>query len=75
MSTQDKGIAMMGGHVAVDVATVSNAARHIKDKQLRILGITAPHRLGGIMADVPTWKRQGLMRNLPAGAASSVRKA
>jgi putative tricarboxylic transport membrane protein len=59
-SSAQSGIAMMGGHVDVDVATVSNAARHLPDKQLRILGITAPHRLGGIMADVPTWKEQGI---------------
>jgi putative tricarboxylic transport membrane protein len=59
-SSARSGIAMMGGHVDVDVATVSNAARHLPDKQLRILGITAPHRLGGIMADVPTWKEQGI---------------
>ena len=59
-SSARSGIAMMGGHVDVDVATVSNAASHLKDHQLRILGITAPHRLDGIMANVPTWKEQGI---------------
>lgn len=59
-SSANSEVAMMGGHVDVDVATVSNAAPLLQGHQIRILGVTAPERLGGVMANVPTWKEQGI---------------
>lgn len=51
--------AMMGGHV--DVAPISAAfgASLLKNGQVRILAVAAPQRLGGVLADVPTWREQG----------------
>ena len=32
---------------------------HLKAGTVRVVGVTAPRRLGGVYADVPTWREQG----------------
>jgi len=51
--------AVLGGHVDVLVATPTSAWRYVQGGQLRMLGITAPQRLAGEVAAVPTWVEQG----------------
>lgn len=51
--------AMMGGHVDVAPVTASFGASLLRNGQVRILAVAAPRRLGGVLADVPTWREQG----------------
>ena len=51
---------VMGGHIDIVATAVANAAPHVANGQLRIIGIAAPQRLLGPLANVPTWKEQGV---------------
>jgi putative tricarboxylic transport membrane protein len=51
--------ALMGGHVDVAPVTASFAASLLRNGQVRVLAVAAPKRLGGVLADVPTWREQG----------------
>lgn len=51
---------VMGGHIDIVATAVANAAPHVANGQLRIIGIAAPQRLPGPLANVPTWKEQGV---------------
>lgn len=52
--------ALLGDHVDVVSTGASNIIPYLKGGQLRIIGIAAPHRMGGPLADVPTLKEQGV---------------
>ena len=51
--------AMLGGHVDIVSASASVPVSHLKAGTVRVVGISAPRRLGGVYAEVPTWKEQG----------------
>ncbi len=51
--------AMLGGHVDIVSASASVPVSHLKAGTVRVVGVTSPRRLGGVYADVPTWKEQG----------------
>ena len=53
-------VAVLGGHVDVVMATPTSAWRHVQGGKLRMLAVTAPKRLGGDIAVVPTWKELGI---------------
>ncbi|MGZ8263530.1 MAG: tripartite tricarboxylate transporter substrate binding protein [Burkholderiales bacterium] len=53
-------VAVLGGHVDVVMATPTSAWRHVQSGKLRMLAVTAPKRLGGELAVVPTWKELGI---------------
>ncbi|MGZ8155520.1 MAG: tripartite tricarboxylate transporter substrate binding protein [Burkholderiales bacterium] len=50
---------LMGGHIDLITTAAGNAALHVASGKLRVVGVTAPQRLGGALAQVPTWKEQG----------------
>jgi putative tricarboxylic transport membrane protein len=50
---------LLGGHVDVGVNPVATAIGHVLAGRLRVLAVTSPQRLGGPLADVPTWKEAG----------------
>jgi putative tricarboxylic transport membrane protein len=52
--------AMMGGHIDVVPITAAFAASLLNNKQVRLIAVTSPGRLPGVLADVPTWREQGL---------------
>jgi len=52
--------AVLGGHVDILMATPTSAWRHVQSGALRMLAITAPQRLSGERAAVPTWKELGI---------------
>ena len=52
--------ALLGGHVDALVLTPTTLVPHVQSGKLRMIAITAPKRLGGAMASVPTWKEQGV---------------
>lgn len=53
-------VALLGGHIDVVPVSAGNAVVQLKAGKVRVLGVAAPQRLGGVLADVPTWKEQGV---------------
>jgi putative tricarboxylic transport membrane protein len=51
--------ALLGGHVDAVAGPANLAARHLPEGKIRVLGIAAPRRLGGALAQVPTFTEQG----------------
>jgi putative tricarboxylic transport membrane protein len=51
--------AMLGGHIDVVPLSVSAGASMMRQGQLRLLAVSAPARLHGVLAEVPTWREQG----------------
>ena len=55
--------AVIGGHVDLVPATLSSVlpyAQGAKSGGLRIIAIAAPQRMGGAIAQVPTWREQNV---------------
>lgn len=52
--------ALQGGHIDIGVSTVAAAIQHIRAGRVRALATTSERRLGGDLADTPTWKEQGI---------------
>jgi len=52
--------ALLGGHIDLVPAPSSTVAPQVASGKLRALAVTAPRRLGGVLAQVPTWKEQGV---------------
>ena len=52
--------ALLGSHLEFVSTGAANAAGHAAAGKLRILGVSAPQRMPGQMATVPTWKEQGI---------------
>jgi putative tricarboxylic transport membrane protein len=51
--------ATLGGHVDVAATSITAALRQVQSGKVRVLGVTSPRRLGGDMAQFPTWREQG----------------
>jgi len=51
--------ALLGGHVDVVPVSLGFAAQLLRNNQVRIIAVTSPQRLPGVLKDVPTWKEQG----------------
>lgn len=51
---------VLGGHVDVGVMNPSNAIPHLQTNRLRAVGVPSPQRLHGALANVATWKEQGI---------------
>ena len=51
--------AMLGGHIDVVPISVAFAASLVRNGQVRLIAVTSPKRLPGVLADVPTWREQG----------------
>jgi putative tricarboxylic transport membrane protein len=52
--------ALLGGHLDVNSSAANNVVPHKESGKLRVLAVASPKRLGGILADVPTLKEQGV---------------
>lgn len=52
--------ALLGGHVQAMTISLGEALEQYKAGNIRILGISSEKRLTGELADVPTWKEQGV---------------
>ena len=52
--------ALLGGHVDVVPISVAFAASLLRNGQVRLIAVTSPQRLPGILKDVPNWKEQGI---------------
>jgi putative tricarboxylic transport membrane protein len=53
-------IALVGGHIQMVASSVTVANAQAKTGGARIIGVAAAQRLGGSLADVPTFKEQGV---------------
>ena len=51
---------LLGGHLDYVSGGLSVAAQHWRSGKLRFLAVTAPKRLEGEYAQIPTWKEQGI---------------
>lgn len=51
--------ALLGGHIDVVPISAGFGSSLLRNKQVRIIAVTAPQRLPGILKDVPTWKELG----------------
>lgn len=51
---------VLGGHIDLVTTAAGNAAPHVAGGKMRILGIAADKRMPGALANVPTWKEQGV---------------
>lgn len=51
---------LLGGHIDLAILSASNANVHVAAGTMRVVAAAAPRRLGGQLADVPTWKEQGV---------------
>jgi putative tricarboxylic transport membrane protein len=51
--------ALLGGHVDVAATSITAALQQVRTGKVRVLGVTSPKRLGGDMAQFPTWREQG----------------
>lgn len=59
-SGQETMTALLGGHVDAVAGPATIAAQHLRNGSIRVVGITAPRRMGGPMAEVPTFGEQGV---------------
>ena len=51
--------ALLGGHIDVVPISAAFGASLLRNQQIRMIAVTSPGRLPGVLADVPTWKEQG----------------
>jgi putative tricarboxylic transport membrane protein len=52
--------ALLGGHIDLGVIGAVNVVPHVSAGKLRVVGVAAPQRLTGPLADGPTWREQGV---------------
>lgn len=51
---------LMGGHIDLITTAAGNVASHVAAGRLRVVGITSDKRFPGELANVPTWREQGV---------------
>lgn len=56
----ESAVALLGGHVDLSVSSASLVVPYMNAGKLRIIAISAPKRAGGALANVPTWREQGI---------------
>lgn len=56
----DAMTALLGGHLDVVTISADGAVQHAQAGKVRIIGLAAPRRMPGALADVPTWKEHGI---------------
>lgn len=59
-SSAESVTALLGGHVDAMVNIPLNVLQHVKSGAINLVAVAAPERLGGVFADVPTWREQGI---------------
>lgn len=52
--------ALLGGHVDVVPASVSSWIPRLEAGEVRLIAVGSPQRLTGVVANVPTWREQGV---------------
>lgn len=57
-SNSESITALLGGHIDLVASSASPALSHLRQGRTRIVAISAPKRMGGVLAQVPTWTEQ-----------------
>jgi putative tricarboxylic transport membrane protein len=52
--------ALLGGHIDAVSSTLSNLRTQLAAGKIRVIAVSAPKRLPGLFAQVPTWREQGV---------------
>lgn len=52
--------AVLGGHVDLAITTTGLVGPHVQSGRIRAIAVAASSRLGGQLAQVPTWREQGV---------------
>jgi putative tricarboxylic transport membrane protein len=56
----DVTTSVIGGHVESTASPASTVAPQVQAGRMRAIGISSERRIGGVLADVPTWREQGV---------------
>ncbi len=56
----DVTTSVIGGHVESTASPASTIAPQVQAGRMRAIGISSERRIGGALADVPTWREQGV---------------
>lgn len=59
-SAGEATVAILGKHVDMAASGAANFIQHFQSGKLRPIAISGPQRLGGALANVPTWREQGI---------------
>lgn len=51
---------LLGGHIDMVTTAAGNVSAHVESGKLRVVAVAGEKRMGGILANVPTWKEQGV---------------
>ena len=51
---------LLGGHIDLVTTAAGNVAAHVASGKLRVVAVAAEKRFPGALADLPTWKEQGV---------------
>ncbi len=57
-SNAESMTALLGGHIDLVASSASPALLHFQQGRTRIVAISAPRRMTGVLAEVPTWTEQ-----------------
>ena len=52
--------ALLGGHVEVMVSSSGSVLPYVPTGQMRVIGVAAAQRMGGVFAHAPTFREQGI---------------
>jgi putative tricarboxylic transport membrane protein len=58
-STGEAITALLGGHVDVLSGGTVQIAPHVASGRMRVLAVSSPKRMSGVLASAPTWPEQG----------------
>jgi putative tricarboxylic transport membrane protein len=53
-------VALLGGHVDVVPISAPVAVPHVEGGKVRVIAVSSASRLGGALANAPTWEEQGI---------------
>jgi putative tricarboxylic transport membrane protein len=56
----DVTTAVIGGHVESTASPASTVGPQVQAGRMRAIGVSSERRIGGVLADVPTWREQGV---------------
>ena len=51
---------LLGGHIDLVTTAAGNVSAHVAAGKLRVVGVSANKRFTGALANIPTWKEQGV---------------
>lgn len=52
--------ALLGGHIELVTTAAGNVSAHVASGKLRVVGVSANQRFPGALANIPTWREQGV---------------